>query len=242
MPPTSRTKQAGSAALERLQASIDAAETALKDLRGEMSRDSRDLLNDVGSTVKDARRNLTRSRQRIVKDLEQIDQALMKGKAARPATKRTSTAPRTSAPGRPKLLAPRARPSRRAAPSQTDGYPGRWGAGPAPSRATKPSPTLPRPPCTTTRRFTRGSNWRLAPDADPGPRGVTAVPRQTRTWAPPPTHVSAPSVAVQLDSDANAIGGAFLSVDAVVRARVRWVAPDARLRSESGCVAAVALP
>jgi hypothetical protein len=97
MPQTSRTKQAGSAALERLQASIEAAETALKDLRGEVSRDSRDLLNDVGTTLKDARRNLTRSRQRIVKDLERIEQALVKGKAARPATKRTSTAPRTSA-------------------------------------------------------------------------------------------------------------------------------------------------
>jgi hypothetical protein len=96
MPQTSRTKQAGSAALERLQASIDAAETALKDLRGEVSRDSRDLLKDLGTTLKDARRNLTRSRQRIVKDLEQIEQALVKGKAARAASKRTSTAPRTS--------------------------------------------------------------------------------------------------------------------------------------------------
>jgi hypothetical protein len=32
MPQTSRTNQAGSAALDRLQASIEAAETALKDL------------------------------------------------------------------------------------------------------------------------------------------------------------------------------------------------------------------
>jgi hypothetical protein len=95
MPQTSRTKQPAALRSSRLQASIEAAETALKDLRGEVSRDSRDLLK--GTTLKDARRNLTRSRQRIVKDLEQIEQALVKGKAVRPATKRTSTAPRTSA-------------------------------------------------------------------------------------------------------------------------------------------------
>jgi hypothetical protein len=48
------------------------------------------LLKDVGTTLKDARRNLTRSRQRIVNDLEQIEQALVKGKAARPATPHTT--------------------------------------------------------------------------------------------------------------------------------------------------------
>jgi hypothetical protein len=97
MPQTRRAKQAGSAALERLQASIEAAETALRDLQGEVSHDSRDLLKDLGTTLKDARRNLTRRRQRIVKDLEQIEQAVVKGKAARPATKGARTAPRTSA-------------------------------------------------------------------------------------------------------------------------------------------------
>jgi hypothetical protein len=97
VPKTSRTKQAGSAALDRLQASIEAAETALKDLRGEVSRDSRDLLADVGTTLKDARRNLTRSRKQVVKDLEQIEQALVKGKAARPAARASTAArPRTA--------------------------------------------------------------------------------------------------------------------------------------------------
>jgi hypothetical protein len=92
VPKTSRTKQAGTAALDRLQASIEAAEAAFKDLRGEVSRDSRELLADLGTTLKDARRNLTRSRRQVVKDLEQIEQALVKGKAARPAAK-----PRTAA-------------------------------------------------------------------------------------------------------------------------------------------------
>ena len=98
MPQAHRGKQAGSAALDRLQASIESAETALKDLRGEVSRDSRDLLKDIGKTLKATQRNLTRSRRRIAKDLEQIEKALMNGKApARPATKRATRAPRASA-------------------------------------------------------------------------------------------------------------------------------------------------
>ena len=96
MPQTRRAKQASSAALDRLQASIEAAETALKDLQGEVSRDSRDLLKDVGKTLKTARQNLTRSRQRIVKDLEQIEQALVKGKTTRPGPKRATSARRAS--------------------------------------------------------------------------------------------------------------------------------------------------
>src|SRR6266568_4045634 len=102
MPPTRRAKQGGSAALDRLRASIEAAETALKDLQGEVSRDSRALLKDVGKTLSTARRNLTRSRGRIVKDLEQIQQALVKGKTTRPppkspAKKRAASASRGSA-------------------------------------------------------------------------------------------------------------------------------------------------
>jgi hypothetical protein len=83
MPQTRRAKKAGSTALDRLQASIEAAETALKDLRSELSRDSRHLLKDLDTTLKATRRNLTRSRLRITKDLEQIEQALVKGKPAR---------------------------------------------------------------------------------------------------------------------------------------------------------------
>jgi len=98
MPQTRRAKQAGSAALDRLRASIEAAETALKDLQGEVSRDSRDLLKDIGKTLKATQRNLTRSRRRIAKDLEQIEKALVKGKVpARPTKKRATGAPRASA-------------------------------------------------------------------------------------------------------------------------------------------------
>jgi len=96
MPQTRRAKQGGSAALDRLRASIEAAETALKDLQGEVSRDSRALLKDVGKTLTTARRYLTRSRGRIVKDLEQIEQAVVKGKTTRPTPKRATSAPRGS--------------------------------------------------------------------------------------------------------------------------------------------------
>ena len=93
MPQTRRAKQAGSAALDRVRASIEAAETALKDLQGEVSRDSRALLKDVGKTLTTAQRNLTRSRGRIVKDLEQIQKALVKGKMTPPAPKRPAKKP-----------------------------------------------------------------------------------------------------------------------------------------------------
>jgi len=88
--------QTGKTALDRLQASIDAAEIALKDLRSEIGRDSRDLLTDLDKTLRDARRNLTRSRKRILKDLEQIPRAMVSGEAARPAATRPAR-PRTGA-------------------------------------------------------------------------------------------------------------------------------------------------
>lgn len=98
MPQTRRAKQAGSAALDRLRASIEAAENALKDLQGEVSRDSRDLLKDIGRTLKATQRNLTRSRRRIAKDIEHLEHALVKGKStSRTAPKAATSASRSSA-------------------------------------------------------------------------------------------------------------------------------------------------
>ncbi len=98
MPQTRRAKQAGSAALDRLRASIDAAENALKDLQGEVSRDSRDLLKDIGKTLRATQRNLTRSRRRIAKDIEHLEHALVKGKApARAGANATASSARASA-------------------------------------------------------------------------------------------------------------------------------------------------
>jgi hypothetical protein len=93
MPQTRRAKQAGSAALDRARASIEAAETALKNLQGEVSRDSRDLLKDVGKTLRTARGNLTRGRRQIIKDFEHMQDALVKGKSPR-AQKRAPSASR----------------------------------------------------------------------------------------------------------------------------------------------------
>jgi hypothetical protein len=101
MPQTRRAKQAGNAALDRLRASIEAAENALKDLQGEVSRDSRDLLKDIGKTLKATQRNFTRSRKRIAKDIEHLEHALVKGKApARTGAKGAAASTRASASGK----------------------------------------------------------------------------------------------------------------------------------------------
>jgi hypothetical protein len=119
MPQTRRAKQAGSAALDRLRASIEAAETALKDLQGEVSGNSRDLLKDIGKTLKATQRNLTRSRRRIAKDIEHLEQALVKGKApSSPAAKRTTTASSASA-GRTTKATRAKRTTKRAAAKRT---------------------------------------------------------------------------------------------------------------------------
>jgi ABC-type transporter Mla subunit MlaD len=75
-------------ALGRLSDSIDAAQAALKDLRSEMSRGSRDLLKDLDKTLRDARKNLGRTSRRIAKDLDEVQQAAR--------GKRTTTARRAS--------------------------------------------------------------------------------------------------------------------------------------------------
>jgi ABC-type transporter Mla subunit MlaD len=87
------TRQRGAAsggpdALGRLNDSIDAAQAALKDLRSEMSRGSRDLLKDLDKTLRDARKNLGRTSRRIAKDLDEVQQAAR--------GKRTTTARRAS--------------------------------------------------------------------------------------------------------------------------------------------------
>ena len=76
--PAARQRGAGSGgpdALGRLNDSIEAAQAALKDLRSEMSRGSRELLRDVDKTLRDARKNLGRTSRRIAKDLEEVQQA-----------------------------------------------------------------------------------------------------------------------------------------------------------------------
>ena len=54
----SRAKGTGEDALDRLTRSVEAAQEALKDLRKEVSRGTREVLKDLDTTLKDARRNL----------------------------------------------------------------------------------------------------------------------------------------------------------------------------------------
>jgi ABC-type transporter Mla subunit MlaD len=89
----------GPDALGRLNDSIEAAQAALKDLRSEMSRGSRELLKDIDKTLRDARKNLGRTSRRIAKDLEEVQQAA-RGKGtttARRASSSRGTTPRRSA-------------------------------------------------------------------------------------------------------------------------------------------------
>jgi len=86
-------------ALGRLSDSIDAAQAALKDLRSEMSRGSRDLLKDLDKTLRDARKNLGRTSRRIAKDLDEVQKAA-RGKRATTARRASSSrraTPRRSA-------------------------------------------------------------------------------------------------------------------------------------------------
>ncbi|MGE5636474.1 MAG: hypothetical protein ACM3UV_05995 [Nocardioidaceae bacterium] len=70
------SKPAGQVALDRLGDSIEAAQAALKDLRSEMSRGSRELLKDVDTTLRNARKNLRGANRKIIKDLEGVQKAV----------------------------------------------------------------------------------------------------------------------------------------------------------------------
>lgn len=79
--------------MERLNASVEAAQAALKELRGELGRGSRELLQDVDVTLRDARKNLRRVSRQLVKDLEQVQQAAAGKRAGAQPTKATRRNP-----------------------------------------------------------------------------------------------------------------------------------------------------
>jgi ABC-type transporter Mla subunit MlaD len=91
----------GQAAYERLNASVEAAQAALKELRGELGRGSRELLQDVDVTLRDARKNLRRVSRQLVKELEQLQQAAAGkpagGQATKPTRRSTSRGATTTA-------------------------------------------------------------------------------------------------------------------------------------------------
>jgi predicted metal-dependent hydrolase len=71
-----KRKTPGERSLDRLHESIDAAQAALKDVRSEMSRGSRELLKDVESTLRDTRRNLRGVSRRVSKELGTVEQTV----------------------------------------------------------------------------------------------------------------------------------------------------------------------
>ena len=86
--------------MERLNASVEAAQVALKELRGELGRGSRELLDDVDVTLRDARKNLRRVSRQLVKDLEAVQHAAAgkrAGAQVTEATRRSSSRGATTA-------------------------------------------------------------------------------------------------------------------------------------------------
>lgn len=125
----SRARDAGQGAFDRLTQSLDAAQAALSDLRKELSRGTRDVLQDLDTTLKDARKNARRVSRTVTKDLEQIQHALATGKPAEPRAaraRRTAARPTT---GR-KTTAAKAAPARKRTAA---------GARRTTARATKPT-------------------------------------------------------------------------------------------------------
>ena len=83
--------------VDRLDQAIAAAQDALKDLRGDLSRGRKALVKDVDTTLKDARGNLRRVRKTLVKDLDEVGHKLSGSSSAtkrKPAPKRKPAAKR----------------------------------------------------------------------------------------------------------------------------------------------------
>lgn len=103
----SRPARGGSSPVDRLGDSIDAAQDALKDLRGELSKGGRDVVKDLDALLRDARKNLRGARRTLAKDLEEMQKAAAGKRRPTPkrtapkrtATKRTTQARRSTAKG-----------------------------------------------------------------------------------------------------------------------------------------------
>jgi hypothetical protein len=89
---TRRRVPAGNKALETLGSSIDAAQAALKDLRGELSKGGKDAVKELDVMLRDARKHLRGAQRTLVKDLEQVQEtAKAKAASARGAASRASS-------------------------------------------------------------------------------------------------------------------------------------------------------
>jgi hypothetical protein len=82
----------GHTALDRLTKSVDAAQDALKDLRGEMSKGSSGVLKDVDKQLRDARKNLRGASKSVLQDLEGLQQRISSAAPGRGGAKKSTTA------------------------------------------------------------------------------------------------------------------------------------------------------
>lgn len=112
---TARAKGTGQAALDRLTRSVEAAQEALKDLRSELGRGSRDVLRDLDTTLRDARKNLRSISKTVTKDLDNIQHALITGKPAPSRAARRGGKAATAPAGRRTRTGTKARTSQRPA-------------------------------------------------------------------------------------------------------------------------------
>ena len=85
----------GYSALDRLTKSVDAAQDALKDLRGEMGRSSTSVLKDVDKQLKDARKSLRSTSKSVLKDLDELQQKLPGRGGAKKSTSSRSSSSRS---------------------------------------------------------------------------------------------------------------------------------------------------
>ena len=94
-PAAKRTAKAradrGTAALDGLEVSLEQAQQAITDLRRDLSTGGRQLVKDVETAVKSARRDLRKTRWAIQGDLGDLGEALT---PRRPARKAAAPAPK----------------------------------------------------------------------------------------------------------------------------------------------------
>lgn len=99
--------------VDRLDDAIAAAQEALKDLRGDLSRGRKVLVRDLDKTLKDARGNLRRVRGTLVEDLDEVGRKLTGKPKPKAAAK-----PKAKAKPKPKPK-PKAKPKAAAKPKKT---------------------------------------------------------------------------------------------------------------------------
>lgn len=103
----------GNKPVYRLDDAIAAAQDALKDLRGDLSRGRKALVKDLDKTLKDARGNLRRVRGTLVEDLDEVGRKLT-GKPKAKTAARAKPKPKAAAKAKPRAAA-KAKPKPRAA-------------------------------------------------------------------------------------------------------------------------------